>query len=176
MEELLQPLVHGGRRPELEPGLAGQLRGRLLAKLAEPLGRAFEGRPGSGERVDEQAHGKADYDRLHTRLEQGYPRSGSQDDADEAGLEAKASRHEHGSEQGDGREERPDLERLGVDRRDHDEREDVVDDDDREHPRAVDDRGSAGRRARAGPSAKAVSVDIAIPHPAADERPALNAR
>ena len=40
---------------------------------------------------------------------------------------------EHGAEQAEGRKERRDADLLRVDGRDHDEREDVVNDDDREH-------------------------------------------
>ena len=64
---------------------------------------------------------------------------------------------------------------LAVHDRDHDERDDVVDDDDREHERAQP-VGEARADERQHPSANAVSVDIATPQPCVDECPALTAR
>ena len=55
------------------------------------------------------------------------------------------------------------------------EREQVVDDRDGEHERAQPQREALPTSASI-PSANAVSVDIATPHPCAEPRPALNAR
>ena len=88
---------------------------------------------------------------------------------------AECAHDEDSPEHAQGGEQRrgPDL--LGVDRRDDDEREDVVDHDQREDERPQPVRNTPPTSA-SRPRAKAVSVDIAMPQPSADEPPMLKER
>ena len=135
MVELLQPFVHRRRRPDLGAHGLCQLRGRLLAELAEPLRRAFE--VGTRRRIGEgqDAHRKTDDDRLHARLEQCDPRSHTEDEVDEADPHADAAQNDDDPVEQDGRDQGHRVEGLRVDGRDDDERGDVVDDDHGEHER-----------------------------------------
>ncbi len=69
----------------------------------------------------------------------------------------KAACDKNGAEEGDGHEQRTDVERLRVDRCDDDEGNDVVDDDEREHERTqsvgkawADERQNAERERGVG--------------------------
>ncbi len=117
-------------------GVAGELRGRLLAEAAEEVGRPLQltapGRVGPGE----QADGEAEHDRVHTGLIQPDPGNRGEQEVDEAGPDASG---ESGEDEGEGAGR--DRQRHGVDRPavgsdDDRQGDDVVDDDDRQHETA----------------------------------------
>jgi hypothetical protein len=137
VEALLQPLVDRRRRPKLHASHARQLGGRLLSKLAEALGGAFQARPRHRVGVGQQAHRETDHDRLHASLQQRHPRAHPKKRTRHTGPEAGAAcGDEDGRIAGDGHHERRDAQRLGVDGCDDDEGDEVVKDDGRQHERA----------------------------------------
>ena len=110
VEELLQPLVRRDRRPEAHADRARQLRGRLLAELAEPLRGALELGPRSRVGVGQEAHREADDDRLDPGLEQRHPDRGPEHEVDEPDANARAPRDEDSApNSAEGREERHDA-------------------------------------------------------------------
>ena len=124
----------------------------------------------------QEPHCEAHHQRLDARLEHGDPDRGAEHEVQRPPPQPEAEQqHQHHPEQADGPDQRRDVDLLAVDERDHDQREQVVHDHDREHegPQAV--RNAAAEK-ESSPSAKAVSVDIAIPQPSAAELPRLNAR
>jgi hypothetical protein len=88
----------------------------------------------------------------------------------------EAARDKGSSEEADGCEQRPEAQLLRVEGRDDDERHDVVDNEDREHERAQTVRKAGPDESASRPSAKAVSDDIAIAQPLADDPAALKRR
>ena len=175
MKELLQPFVRRGGRPYLHSGDACQVHSGLLPELAEALRRAFESGARGRAGVDQETHHEADDDRFHSRLEQAHPCAGTKGEVDEADAHGHATHDEDGCEKAERDQEWHEPELLCVDSRDNEERDDVVDDDDRqdERPQTVgkarpDEREQAEREGDVG--------DIAIPQPCADGRPALKAR
>ncbi len=135
MELLLEPLVGRSRGPQLHPRRARQLGGGLLAELAEPLRDPLERRPGSRIGVRQETQREADHDRLDSRLEQGDPGGSPERRKGEADRHSEAAGDEDRAEEGHGNEQRDDVERVGVERRDDDDGEHVVDDDHRQHER-----------------------------------------
>jgi hypothetical protein len=71
-----------------------------------------------------------------SRLEQRDPRSRPEHEEDEPDVEPETAERDDGEEQHRGHDQRKQLDGLGVDHRDHDERDDVVDDEGGEHERA----------------------------------------
>ena len=162
---------------KLHTSHARQLGGRLLSKLAEALCGAFQARPRHWVGVGQQAHRETENDRLDARLQQRHPRAHGKKRTRQTGPDAGAAPDdEDGRKAADGHQERHDAERLGVDGCDDDEGDEVVKDDGRQHERAQPVGNAGAPTSASRPSAKAVSVDIAIPHPRAEELPALKSR
>ena len=139
MVELLEPLVWGDREPQALPRGARQLGRGLLAELAEPLGRALEVGPHRGVGERQQAHRETDDDRLHARLEQAHPGRHPEERVERGPADASGPHKQHRAEDGQSSEQPRDREGRGVDRRDDDERDHVVDHGhgDHESPQAV---------------------------------------
>jgi hypothetical protein len=131
--ELLQPLVDRRRGSELGADGSRQLGRRLLAELAEPLGRAFEARSLGRNRVGQEAHRETDHNRLDAGLEQADPGAGAEHEVDEAEAHRDAPANDHDEVEADRGEERCDLQVLRVHGCDDDQRGDVVDDQQGEH-------------------------------------------
>ena len=121
--------------PELRADRARELGSRLLTKLAEPLGRALEARAGGRVGVGQDAHREPDDHRLDPGFEQPHPRPDAEHEVDEPRAQPHRLRDEDGAVEEPGCGEWPVVQRPRVEDRDHEERGDVVDDDDREHER-----------------------------------------
>src|SRR5207237_6438170 len=92
--ELLEELVARRRRAELRRRRARELGRRLLAELAEALGRPLEAWPLHRERVREDARREADHHRLDARLQESHPGARPEDEVDGADVETEAAQHE----------------------------------------------------------------------------------
>jgi hypothetical protein len=137
--EQLQPLVGRDHRPQLVARGALQLWCRLLAELPKAIAGALKIGPRCRVGVCQETHREAQNHRLHARLEQRHPGRRPEQRVDEGPTHAECAHDEDHSEHAQGGEQRRDLDLLGVDRCDDDEREDVVDHDHREdeHPQPV---------------------------------------
>ena len=166
-----QPLVRRDRRAEALARRALELRRGLLAELAEALAGALELRPGDGIGPHQQAHGKAQDDRLDAGLEQRDPGRGSEHEvhADRCGCGARG--REHPAKKPTAQSSAASSSVFGVRGRDHHQREEVVDHDHREDERPQALRHAARRPARAIRAPGRCRSDIAIPQPCADELP-----
>ena len=78
---------------------------------------------------------RSDNDRFDTGLEEGHPCAGTKDEVDEPGAHGHATHDKDGCEKAERDQEWREPERLCVDSRDNEERDDVVDDDDRQDER-----------------------------------------
>ena len=108
----------------------------LLAKLAEALTGLLEVRAGRGRGPGEEPEREAHHQRLDARLEQGDPDRGAEHEVQRPAPHPEAEQqHQHHREQAGRPDQRHDVDRLAVDDRDHDQREQVVHDHDREHER-----------------------------------------
>ena len=121
------------------------------------------------------AHREPDHHRLDPGFEQRHPDRDSEREVDEPDLHTQRPGHEHGAEQPECRNERRGADLLRVDGRDDDEREDVVDDDDREHerPQPVGETRAHEREQLECEGGVGGHCDS---QPCAEERPALKAR
>ena len=127
-----QPLVRRDRRSEARARRALELGRRLLAELAEALAGGFEVGPGDRGRPDQEAHRKSHDHRLDPGFEQRDPGRRPEQEVEGTAAHAECAGHEHRGEETGGPEQRDKLQILGVGRRDHDQRDEVVDHDDRE--------------------------------------------
>ena len=127
--EVLQPLVRRDR--VLEPDLRGarKLGRRLLAEQPEQVGGALEVDARGRIRVGEQPHHEADDHRVDARLEDGDPHRRAEHGVRRApagrrtaARTSTTARNPAATASGD------DVEAHGVDDRDHEQRDDVVDD------------------------------------------------
>jgi hypothetical protein len=107
----------------------------LLAELPKAIASALEIGPRRRVGVRQETHRKAHDHRLHARLEQRHPGPRPEHRVDEAPSHAERAHDEDRPEHAQSSEQRRGLDLLCVDRCDNDEREDVVDHDQREDER-----------------------------------------
>ncbi len=134
--ELEQPLVRRDRGGDADLRRAGELRRRLLAEEPEEVGCALEVAARRRVGVRHEPKRKADDDRVDARALERDPGRRAEGRVDEPRPDAGGADGEDGGEDPGGREQRPDREVARVGERDHGERDEVVDDRDREQERA----------------------------------------
>ena len=137
VQAVLEPLVDRQRGCDADLGRAGELGRRLLAERARLLGRSLE-RPARG-RIG--GRGEPDDEAGDHRIDAGLVQRDPDPHAQQSRhLQASRDRHEaqpeQDREQAERDQQRHELDVLGVDGRDHDQRHEVVDDDEREEPNA----------------------------------------
>ncbi len=157
MEELLQPLVRGDRRADPDSRRAGELRRRLLAEQAEQVGRALEVGAGRRRREREEAHHEADHDRVDTGLRERDPGGHAERRVDDAAPHAEPNGEPDHEDDARRDQQRGHVHAARVRGRDHDQRDDVVDDREGQHERPqphrearADERQQAERERRVG--------------------------
>jgi hypothetical protein len=136
MELLLQSLV--GRDCGRDSGLraARELRCRLLAEEPEQIGRTLEIAAGGRGGIGEQTHGETDHDRIDARSGERDPRRDPQDGVQRSDADPQLPDDDDQSEDRQRLPECRHVDGRRVHGRDHDERDHVVDDREREHERA----------------------------------------
>ncbi len=128
MPERLQPLVRRDRRPQGRARRARQPAGRLLPEEAEEVGRALEIAPlrriGEGDHAAHQSghHG------VDAGLEERDPDRGAEHEVDRAEVDAGGADEKDAAEQADPDQKLRHRDVAAVGDRDHEQRDDVVDD------------------------------------------------
>jgi hypothetical protein len=129
----LEALVRRDR--VLDAGARGsrELRSRLFTEQAEALGRLLEVRPCHRIRIGQDPHRDADHDGIDSRLEERHPDRRAEGGVQKAPPDAERAHHQHRQEQSGRDQQRLELDVVGVDGRDHEQRDDVVDHHHRDH-------------------------------------------
>ena len=136
MVELLEPLVRGQRRGEPGARRLRQVGGRLLAEAAEQVAGPFQVGPGRRVGDGQQPHHQADDHRVDAGLQDRDPRRDPRRRVDDPGPDpGPAQEQDHGEDPGrDAQRDQHDG--LAVGGADHHQRDQVIDDRDRQQERA----------------------------------------
>ena len=153
-----RPSLGEDRGPDALAGHVLELGRWLLAELAEALSGVLEVRAGGGRGPRQEPKREAHHQRLEARLERDDPRRAAEHEIRRTApqLEPQQQHQRHG-EQAGRPGQRHHVDRVAVDERDHDKREQVVRDDDRNHERSqavrsppADQREQSQRERRVG--------------------------
>ncbi len=135
MEDLLEAVVRRDRVPDADLGLAGELRRRLFAEQPEQVGSALEVAARRRAGIGQQAHRKPDDDRVDPGVEQRDPGREPQRGIDQAGAHARRPHREYHREDTESGAECAPGDVLAVEDGDDSERDEVVDDGERQNER-----------------------------------------
>ncbi len=132
VQPVLEPLVRRDRRRDPTLGLACQLGGRLLAELSRERGRLLEVRPRRRIGAERKTECEPQNGRVDPRLVQRDPGPEAQSDRYRSVVYAGRSQNQQTGKEHDRDRERGERDVLRVRGRDHDERDQVVEDAERE--------------------------------------------
>ena len=150
MEPVLKALVRRDRRGHAKLSRTRELRRGLLAERARELGHALESRAPGRVGARDQTDGKAGYHRVDARLEKRDPEAGAEDrDGRPTHRGWREAKRDQRGEERRRQGQRDQLDVLGVDGRDHEQGDQVVDHQQRKeaHPQPLGSRCDQGEYA-----------------------------